>query len=431
MNYEESRVYLDDAAKYGSVLGLDNMRELLNRLGNPQDESKFIHIGGTNGKGSVLAYLSTILKESGYRVGRYISPTLFSYRERIQINESYIKKDSLARLTTQIRGCIDEMVKEGKAHPTAFEIETALCFLYFREENCDLVTLEVGMGGDLDATNVITTAVMEVLASISRDHMGFLGNTLGEIAACKAGIIKPGTLVVSASQAPEAMEVIRDKCKREGSRLRIADADLAEDVMYGCEKQRFSYKEHKALEISLAGYYQIANAVLAVEAVDGLRSLGYDISEEALRRGFANTVWKGRFTVLQKKPYVIIDGAHNQAAAEVLVKSIRQYFPDRKLHYIMGVFRDKEYEEIIRLTAPYAASVTTIETPGNPRALPAEELAECWKRYHRNVTCEKDIKCAVKKKLQEAEKDEVILAFGSLSFLREIEKALMAVRSEV
>ena len=182
MNYEEARAYLDDAARYGSVLGLDTMKELLARLGNPQDDLKFIHIGGTNGKGSVLSYLSAVLKEAGYRVGRYISPTLFSYRERIQVNEIYIKKDALARLTTQIQSCADEMVRDGAPHPTAFEIETALCFLYFREEKCDLVVLEVGMGGATDATNVIKTTVLEVLASISMDHMGFLGDTLAEIA---------------------------------------------------------------------------------------------------------------------------------------------------------------------------------------------------------------------------------------------------------
>ena len=241
MNYEEARAYLDDAARYGSVLGLDTMKELLARLGNPQDDLKFIHIGGTNGKGSVLSYLSAVLKEAGYRVGRYISPTLFSYRERIQVNEIYIKKDALARLTTQIQSCADEMVRDGAPHPTAFEIETALCFLYFREEKCDLVVLEVGMGGATDATNVIKTTVLEVLASISMDHMGFLGDTLAEIAACKAGIIKPDTTVVSMRQQPEAMEVIRQVCQRQKADLRIADAANATDIVYGCEEQYFSY----------------------------------------------------------------------------------------------------------------------------------------------------------------------------------------------
>lgn len=431
MNYEESRVYLDDVAKYGSVLGLDNMKELLDRLSNPQDDLKFIHIGGTNGKGSVLAYLSTILKESGYRVGRYISPTLFSYRERIQINESYIKKDSLARLTTQIKDCIDEMIKEGRPHPTVFEIETALCFLYFKEEKCDLVTLEVGMGGDMDATNVIRTPIMEVLASISMDHMGFLGDTLAEIASCKSGIIKPDTLVVSMQQKPEAMEVIVNTCQEKNCRLLTADAALAEHVVYGCEKQNFSYGGYTDLKISQAGAYQIANAVLAVEAVKGLQSLGYDISEAALRRGLEQTTWRGRFTVLKKDPYVIIDGAHNRDAAEMLVQSLEQYFPEKKLYFIMGVFQDKEYRTIIEKTAPFAKAVITVQTPDNPRAMDAKELAGVWKQYHSDVTYDYNIEHAVQETLQKAEKDDVILAFGSLSFLGEIVKAVENIQREV
>ena len=401
MNYEEARAYLDDAARYGSVLGLDTMKELLARLGNPQDDLKFIHIGGTNGKGSVLSYLSAVLKEAGYRVGRYISPTLFSYRERIQVNEIYIKKDALARLTTQIQSCADEMVRDGAPHPTAFEIETALCFLYFREEKCDLVVLEVGMGGATDATNVIKTTVLEVLASISMDHMGFLGDTLAEIAACKAGIIKPDTTVVSMRQQPEAMEVIRQVCQRQKADLRIADAANATDIVYGCEEQYFSYG-------------------------------GYDaISEEALHSGLQKASWKGRFTVLQREPYFIIDGAHNRDGARVLADSVRQYFPKKRLHYIMGVFKDKEYETIIDQMSAFDADVITVETPGNPRALPAEELAEAWKKKKTDVTFEKKIENAVRKSLEKAKKDDVILAFGSLSFLGEIVKALDTIRSEV
>lgn len=431
MNYEEARAYLDDAARYGSVLGLDTMKELLARLGNPQDDLKFIHIGGTNGKGSVLSYLSAVLKEAGYRVGRYISPTLFSYRERIQVNEIYIKKDALARLTTQIQSCADEMVRDGASHPTAFEIETALCFLYFREEKCDLVVLEVGMGGATDATNVIKTTVLEVLASISMDHMGFLGDTLAEIAACKAGIIKPDTTVVSMRQQPEAMEVIRQVCQRQKADLRIADAANATDIVYGCEEQYFSYGGYDSLEIHLAGSYQIANAVLAVEAVKALIDLGYAISEEALHSGLQKASWKGRFTVLQREPYFIIDGAHNRDGAKVLADSVRQYFPKKRLHYIMGVFKDKEYETIIDQMSAFDADVITVETPGNPRALPAEELAEAWKKKKADVTFEKKIENAVRKSLEKAKKDDVILAFGSLSFLGEIVKALDTIRSEV
>ena len=220
-------------------------------------------------------------------------------------------------------------------------------------------------------------------------------------------------------------------CREQGCTLRIADAAAASDVVYGCDSQSFSYGGYDHLEISLAGSYQIANAVLAVEAVRGLTDLGYDIPEDALRRGLKKTVWRGRFTVLQKEPYVIIDGAHNRDGAEVLADSIRRYFPDKKLHYIMGVFRDKEYESIVEITAPYAEDVIAVETPGNPRALPAEQLAEVWKRHIQEVSCEKNIEDAVKISLQKAGKDDVILAFGSLSFLGEIVKALDAAGNEV
>ena len=202
MNYTEARVYLDEISKYGSVLGLESMKELLDRLGNPQDDLKFIHISGTNGKGSVLAYLSTVLSGAGYRTGRYISPTLFSYRERIQVDQEYIEKDALARHVTKIAAAVEDMKTAGLAGPTAFEIETALAFLYFKEKHCDIVTLETGLGGLLDATNVIRTPVIEVIASISMDHMDCLGDTLEKIAQQKAGIIKPNTLVVSAAQQP-------------------------------------------------------------------------------------------------------------------------------------------------------------------------------------------------------------------------------------
>ena len=223
MNYEEARVYLEEASKYGSVLGLDNMRHLMERLGNPQDSLKFIHISGTNGKGSVLAYLSTILTEAGYRVGRYISPTLFSYRERIQVNGERIGKEALAKHVTAIAEAIRDMEEHHLTNPTPFEIETALSFLYFQKQKCDLVVLETGLGGALDATNIIKTPVMEVIAPISMDHMAFLGDTLEEIAAQKAGIIKPHTKAVSAPQEAGAGKVLEEKAKEQGASLEFLD----------------------------------------------------------------------------------------------------------------------------------------------------------------------------------------------------------------
>lgn len=428
MNYQEARVYLDDAAKYGSVLGLENMREMMAGLGDPQDQLKFIHISGTNGKGSVLAYLSTILKEAGYRVGRYVSPTLFSYRERIQVNEEYIKKESYARHVSAIKKVIDDMTAAGKAHPTPFEIETAVAFLYFAEEHCDIVVLETGLGGDTDATNIIRTPVMEVLVSISMDHMQFLGNTITEIARHKAGIIKPGTVVVSARQQPEAMRVIEEKAKEQRAELVKADWTQAENVRYGIKEQSFSYGGLEDLKIHLAGSYQIPNAVTAVEAAAALQKLGYAISEEHLRAGLAKTRWRGRFSVLCEKPLFIMDGAHNRDGAQMLKASIEQYFDGKRIIAICGMFRDKEYEKVLVLIAPYLSKLIAIETPGNPRALPKEELAQTAKRYLTDVECAETVADAVQTAFTQTNEEDVIVAFGSLSFLGELTKAVELIR---
>lgn len=428
MNYKEARVYLGNVAKYGSVLGLDTMRELLKRLGNPEKDLKFIHIAGTNGKGSVLALISTVLTKSGCRVGRYISPTLFSYRERIQVDGVYIEKESLARLTTAILEASESMERDGLRGATAFELETALGFLYFKEKKCDVVVLETGLGGRDDATNVIDDSLMEIFVSITEDHLGVLGNNITEIAQCKADIIKEHTVVVSAPQRPEVCQVLEDFAgKRHSDLYMVAPGDI-KDVEYGFETQRFSYKEERNIAIHLCGAYQIENAAVAAEAILRLREMGYQISEKALYEGMEETIWRGRFTCIGKDPILIMDGAHNEDAARKLAQSIETYFPDKKISYIMGVFKDKEYEKVIRMTAPYAKKVTAIETPDNPRALPKEELKKAWEKWNIPVETADTIEEAVERNLRAAENDEVIIAFGSLSFLGELEKAVLARR---
>lgn len=424
MNYKEARVYLDEVSKYGSVLGLESMRELLRRLGDPQNELKFIHISGTNGKGSVLAYLSTILTGAGYRTGRYISPTLFSYRERIQVDGEYIEKESLARHVTAIAAAAEEMQKAGLPSPTVFEMETALAFLYFKEKRCDIVTLEVGCGGLLDATNVITTTLMEVIASISMDHTDLLGDTLAKIAAQKAGIIKPDTMVVSAQQKSEAAQVIEDTCKEQHCTLQMVDESKISNVHYGAEGQTFSYKTWENVAISLAGSYQIKNAALALEGVEALRKLGYALSNQQVREGLLHTAWRGRFTTLRRDPTVIIDGAHNPAAALELKESLERYFPGKTLYFVMGMFKDKDYAQVIDLTAPLARHIITVETPGNPRAMPARELAEAVGKVNPSVEWADSVAHGVEKALAMAGKEDAVIVFGSLSFLGEAADAV-------
>lgn len=424
MNYKEARVYLDEVSKYGSVLGLESMRELLRRLGDPQNELKFIHISGTNGKGSVLAYLSTILSGAGYRTGRYISPTLFSYRERIQVDGEYIEKESLACHVTAIAAAAEDMQKAGLPSPTVFEIETALAFLYFKEKRCDIVTLEVGCGGLLDATNVITTTLMEVIASISMDHTDLLGDTLAKIAAQKAGIIKPDTMVVSAQQKSEAAQVIEDTCKEQHCTLQMVDESKISNVHYGAEGQTFSYKTWENAAISLAGSYQIKNAALALEGVEALRKLGYALSDQQVREGLLHTAWRGRFTTLRRDPTVIIDGAHNPAAALELKESLERYFPGKMLYFVMGMFKDKDYAQVIDLTAPLARHIITVETPGNPRAMPARELAEAVGKVNPSVEWADSVAHGVEKALAMAGKEDAVIVFGSLSFLGEAADAV-------
>ena len=369
MNYEEARKYLTEVTRYGSVPGLDSIRELMRRLGNPQDKLKFIHIAGTNGKGSVLAYLSTILKKAGYRT---------------------------------------------------------VAWLYFAEKNCDIVVLETGMGGRLDATNIVQTTVLEILTSVSMDHMEFLGDTLAAIAGQKAGIIKPHTAVVSAPQEDEAMEVIEKTCRDKECTLHTVDQGCLSDVVYGWDRQKLSYRNWKDVEISLAGRYQIQNAMTALEAVNALRELEYKIADSDVYEGMRETVWRGRFTVIRKNPAVILDGAHNPAAARELKASLEQYFSGRTLRYIFGMFRDKDHEKVIELTAPLAEHIITVETPDNVRATPAETLKKEVAGVNPSVEAAKSIADAVEKTFSQASPEDVIVIFGSLSFLGEAERAVQS-----
>lgn len=261
MNFTEAMEYISETAKFGVVPGLDTVRELCRRAGDPQDDLRFVHVAGSNGKGSVSAYVASVLTAGGYRVGRYISPAVFDYRERIQVNGRYIAKAALCRYVEQLKSACDGMTEEGFSHPTSFELETVMGFLYFRDKKCDIVVLETGMGGELDSTNIVKNTCVAVLTSISRDHMRFLGKTLPEIAAQKAGIIKKGCHVITVEQKAEVMEVITKKAAETGCSLTVAGKSMASYVRYGLEKQSFDYGGLRKVEITLAGQYQIENAV--------------------------------------------------------------------------------------------------------------------------------------------------------------------------
>lgn len=416
MTYQEVMDYIEELKVYGSVPGLDNIRNLCDKLGNPQKDLSFVHIAGTNGKGSVLAFLSEVLKEAGYRTGRYISPTLFEYRERIQVNNRSISKKELCVQMTRLKEICRELEEEGKPHPTAFEIETAMAFQYFKEQKCQIVVLETGLGGLLDATNIVTNTLAAVFTSISMDHMGVLGRTLQEIAEHKAGIMKPGATAVALKKDMEVIAVLQKKAALLGIPFITVEPDQATGIKRNLTKQTFSYKEYKNLTISLVGAYQIENALLAAQTIRVLKEKGFQIPDQAVYKGFERTSWQGRFQVLAKRPYFIADGAHNRDGAKYLAKTIRLYFTNRKIIYIIGMLRDKEQDEILKETAFLASQVLTVPTKGE-RGLSAYDLACKAKEYHEHVTASDSVEEAVEMAYLLADKDTVIIAFGSLSYL--------------
>lgn len=422
MNYREAMLYMEDLQQYGSIMGLTTMRELCARLKNPQDQLKFVHIAGTNGKGSVLAYISTVLSAAGYRTGRYISPTVKEYRERFQIDGRMITQSGLCKYLEQVKEAAEAMAAEELPHPTAFEVETAVAFLYFLDKQCDIVVLETGMGGALDATNVITTTLAAVLTSVSMDHMGVLGDSIEQIAAAKAGIIKDKCYVISAKQIPEAMKVIRQTALAHKAKFYTADVSRVKNVRYGMSGQHFSYDKYKNIGITMAGQFQIENAVVAIEAIAALGRAGYPVTEDKLRLGMEQTHWPGRFDIIGKKPLFIADGAHNEDASKRLAESIRFYFTNRRIIYIMGMLKDKEYDKVIRNTYELAEHIITVTPPITNRAMHAYDLAQAVREYHDSVTVADSVQEAVEIAylLAGQDKDCVIIAFGSLSYLGEL-----------
>lgn len=426
MNYNQAMDYIESTSQYGSVLGLDNMKELLNRLGNPQDKLKFIHIAGTNGKGSTGEFISKILAAAGLLTGRYISPVIFEYRERIQMirnDTQYISEESVAKHLTRIQQVIEEMLQSGLCHPTPFEIETTMAFLEFVEKKCDMVVLEVGLGGRLDATNVILNTICAVITSVSMDHTGMLGDTLEEIAFEKSGIIKPGCRVVSYDQEDSIRKVLEKSCKEKQVLMNIADFTKITNEKHSLEGVSFDYETKNigfsGIKTKLIGENQTKNAALAIETSVVLMELGYEITVENIQKGIENADWKGRFSVVSHSPLFVVDGAHNEAAAISLRKSIELYLKGKHIIYIMGVFGDKDYESILRNTADLADRIITI-TPENQRGLDSQILAEHALKYNKEVLDGKTISNGIKMALSMAEKDSAILAFGSLSFLGDI-----------
>lgn len=426
MTYQEARAFIEQTKQYGSILGLTSIRNLMSELGNVQDSLPIIHLAGTNGKGSVGAMLESVLRQSGYHVGRYTSPAVFAYEEIYQIDGRMIAPEDFAEMATIVQTACEKMVAQGQPHPTAFEVETAIAFCYFAEKKCDLILLETGMGGSTDATNLITHPICSVITSISMDHMAFLGNTLTEIATVKAGIIKNGCPVAAAWQTPEVEHVLRIQVDKMNAPLAFAERDKVSDVHYDSTELRFSYRGFGNVKLSLSGSYQIANAACALETVGLLRQKGYVIPDDKVRKGLQNARWQGRFETIHTKPLCIIDGAHNEEAALLLRESVENCFTNRRITYIIGVLEDKEHEKMLKIMLPPAERVYTV-TPDNVRALPAEQLAKEAAKYHAHVKAVDTVEEAVRMACMDAGEDGVVLAFGSLSYLAEVKRAVTKV----
>lgn len=372
MTGQEAVAYIHSFQWQRHAPGLERIRALLRALGDPQRGMKFVHVAGTNGKGSTCAMLASILEATGYRVGLNTSPYLEDFRERIQINGQMIPEDALAALTEEIRPAAEAM----EDHPTEFELITAIALLYFRREQCDIAVLEVGLGGALDASNVIDTPEAAVLAAMGMDHAAVLGSTLTEVARAKAGIIKPGGTVVSLGGCPEADAVFRRVCREQGAFLTEADPSRLGESRVTLTGTDFALAPYGAVHLGLIGAYQLRNALLAVTAAESLEAKGWRIDAKAIGTGLARARWPGRMELIRPAdPVVLLEGAHNPQGAAAAAETLRLLFPDRKIVLLLGMLADKDVAGVLDALVPLAEAVVTV-TPPSPRALDAEALRQ-------------------------------------------------------
>ena len=484
--------YINTPRWLTSRLGLERIRDLLDRLGRPQDRLKFVHVAGTNGKGSTCAFTASILAEAGFKTGLFTSPYVETFHERIRVNGRNISDEDLTAATLRVRECAEAMEAEGGEHPTEFELMTAVALVHFAHVGCDIVVIEVGLGGRLDSTNVIAAPEVAAIVSIALDHTNLLGNTLAEIAHEKAGIVKEGSTVVSWPQEPSAMEVVEDAARRVGDKLVVPDFSLlsvgkvardaalltcgtaleheghtpcsdsprfaaelrAEHVVPAQKLQasssidahrtpmlqvgsavpmrQFSYRGRE-YATRLLGSYQPSNAAMAIEIAGALRERGWEIPNEAVARGIAETRWPARFEVLDQPagmPTVVIDGGHNPQGAGVLADSLWDVFPDKRPVFLVGILADKDYRSMLRTVAPLASAFVCV-TPPNPRALDAADLAEAIRetcgelgaRATIEVAGDFDDAASAARKI--AGSEGIICAFGSLYSIADVKAAFL------
>jgi len=443
MSYVNTLKYLNSLQHFGIKFGLNNIKVLLDLLGNPHYRFKAVHIAGTNGKGSVAAFTSSIIALSGYKVGVYTSPHLIDFRERIAIKtqsirqeseiiEKFIPKTMVISIVSDIKRAIKRMRNTlGMNHPTYFEIITALAFRYFADENIDVLICETGMGGRLDATNVCNS-IISVITNVALEHTDVLGKRITDIAYEKACIIKKNNVVITGSRKQKVLSIISNMTKEKKARL----VDINSEYKWGrtsshINKQKFWIKGDKCsyndLEISLLGEHQVTNAVLAVAVAEKLRLFGFKVPKSAIKTGPSNTIWQGRFQVLRKNPLLICDGAHNPSSTRVLKQTISEIEHD-KLIFIIGILNDKDYKDILRILLSEDSTAIFTNITGTARALKPALLAQEAQKFTGNVIVKKDISLSLNYAFQKADKNDLICVTGSLYLVGEL---LEVIRNEI
>ena len=419
MTLDEALRYIHEVCWKGTIPGLERIQALLDAMGNPERKCKFVHVTGTNGKGSTCAMVASILRKAGYKTSLYTSPYLIRFNERIQINGEQISDADICELTEYVKPFAESIFER----PTEFEMVTAIGFEYFARHKCDIVVCEVGMGGEFDATNVIPAPEAAVICNIGLDHTEVLGDTLEKIAGAKAGIIKPGCDAVLYRERPSVEAVFEERCKALNAPLHKADFDSLHLLSHSLEGQVFDWERFHALRLPLLGEHQLHNAAVALTTARVLQKRGWKITDEQIREGIESVRWPGRFELMRKDPMFIIDGGHNPQCIEALVKNIRDYLPGRELTVLTGVLGDKDFHCMYRDVAQYAKEFITI-TPANARALTAEKLADYLRQFGKPVTACDVVADGVRLAIEHAGKDGVVLCYGSLYMIGDIDAAL-------
>ena len=417
MTGNEAIEYIHSMVWNRKATGFEHAKALLEKMGNPEKKLKYVHIGGTNGKGSTASMLASILQKAGYKTGLYTSPYIYRFHERMQINGEQISNEELAEVTEYVKGFADEM----EDCPSEFALVCCIAFEYFARQKCDIVVLEVGMGGATDSTNVIECPEVAILTNIGLDHTEYLGTTLEEIAATKAEILKENGRAVVYRSTPSVEKLITEVCKERNIQLVFPEFDSLNLKEHSLEGQVFDYRERKDVFLSLLGEHQLRNAAVVLSTVDLLIDLGWEIDQEAVLQGLRDVKWPGRFEVLGKEPWFIVDGGHNPQCLEALAENVKAYLADEKVVAIVGVLADKDYEEMFRPMLPLVDEFFCI-TPPCPRALEGEKLAQYLKNSGAKAIALSTVSENLKKAIEVAGADGAVICFGSLYSIADIQQ---------